>query len=70
MVVAYGEDTLNKYGGKYAWTIEYQCLELFGEVYYEGFNLYHREFKVPDTDMKTWRDALTKIFGGWPADLR
>jgi hypothetical protein len=51
LVLGYGEDTAGTYGGKYVWTVEYQCIEELNKVAYVGFNIYHREWSPPSADI-------------------
>lgn len=53
LVLGYGTDTEegSKYKGMYKWTVEYQCIEKAGVSVYVGFNIYHRDWNPPASDV-------------------
>jgi hypothetical protein len=50
-VLGFGRDATGAYGGKYVWTVEYQCMEVLGVRDYLGVNIYHRHWDPPAADL-------------------
>lgn len=65
-MLGFGADTTGKYGGRYVWTVEYQCIHEAGQALYIGFNVYHREWRPPSADVAAIRQVIVDSgLGKW-----